>query len=407
MDFLTIGALICVAIGGVAYDTYAHPQTLVATVVQQGDDTGSGMDKALVTGVVQNELDRMARVPSLLAQPHIRPSEERGFVEALGDATGTGPFLDLMTSAFRERADNLNIGAYSDNGKFKVFVYGSAHAVPSRIGRFTITVTQADGESNLETLQRATVAGAERVDPYLAMLFLLSEWERTGDQKYGDAAQAIATYTTQRIPPHVAVLLVARIENVEGLLYLRHGDLDKAVAAFTEGLTHVPQGNIGPTPVILRLNRALIEVARNDTDAAQADLDAITAMTGNFSKLVGINVATTEEEPFSLTAEQVDVLRGTYDTIAAAIALRGKHTDVAEALLKRALAENPNQLTAISLQADIAAIRGDQATEAALRKEVVERSLTMNPELEVALVHATLSFTADTVTLRPPLVMKQ
>jgi hypothetical protein len=89
--------------------------------------------------------------------------------------------------------------------------------VPSRDGRYDITIAQRAGEPVVESLQRATIAGAERIDPYLDMLFLLSEWERTGDEQHGGDALAISQYTKQRIPPGVRLLLVARMDNVEGL----------------------------------------------------------------------------------------------------------------------------------------------------------------------------------------------
>ena len=402
MDLTTLLLLFGLAAGGIAYDAYEHPKTLIVKVIQRGNDTGTGLDKGVVIGVVENELDRMARVPSLLAQPHIRPSEEKGFVEALGDATGTGPFLDVIASQFQEHADSLNIGVYTDGGKFKAFVYGAAAAVPSRDGRYDITIAQRDGEPNIETLRRAIVAGAQRIDPYLTMLYLLSESERTNDRRHSTAALAMSRFTKQRIP-NARLLLVARMDNVEGLLHLREGDLDQAAAAFADGLTYVPADYVGPTPVILRLNRAFIELARGDTAGATADLEQAKLVSGNFDKLVGMNVASTEEQPFIMTAPQVDILRAVAETLAAGIAIREKRLDDAEALLRAALLVNPHQLGAMSMQADIAAIRGDAAAEATLRKAIVQRSLLSNPYLELAFVHATLSFTADAVAVKSTL----
>jgi hypothetical protein len=401
MDLFTLVAVFCLAVGGVALDAYQHPKTLAVKVVQRGDDTGTGLDRGLVNGIVVHELDRMARVPSLLAQPHIRPSEQKGVIEALGDATGTAAILDVVASAVQDPPDALNLGVYAEGGKLKAYVFGSVSGVPTRDGRFDLTDTQADGETAVDTVRRATVDGAARIDPYLAMLYLLSEQERTGQDRYATSALAIAQYAERRIPPSAAFLLLARLENIEGLVQIRRGNLDQASASFANGLGHVPASVVGPTPVILRLNKAFVDLARNDTDGAAALLAQVDESTNHLTRLVGMHIPTSEGSVIIINDEQVNFLRSASETIAAGIALRRGKPDDAETHLKTALQADPHQLGALSLLADIQAARGNQAAESALRGQVVQQSVTQSPYIEVALVHATLASTADTVTLKP------
>jgi len=253
----------------------------------------------------------------------------------------------------------------------------------------------------VDTVKRAAIAGAARIDPYVAMLYLLSGYERTGQERHAAAALRIAQVPMmRRAAQGSGLLLLARMQNVAGLVQLRRGNLDLASVAFENGLDHVPPGNIGPTPVILRLNKAFVDIARNDTDDAAAQLAQEISSTDNFQKLVGLKVSTTEDRPFTLTIDDVNFLRSTAETIAAGIALRRQQTDDATALLNKALQSYPHQIGATSMLADIAAMRGDLAAAQAMRAAVTEQAQDENPYLEVALVHSTLSFTTDAVTLK-------
>jgi hypothetical protein len=401
MDLITLVGLFFLAVGGVALDAYQHPKTLVIKIVHHGDDTGAGLDRGLVNGIVVHELDRMARVPSMLAKPHIRPSEEKGVVEALGDATGTSAILDVVASTVQEPPDAINLGVFTNGGKLEVYVYGSVSDVPTRDGRYDLIVTQADGENPVDTIKRATISGAARIDPYLAMLYLLSQQERTGEERFVASALGIARYAEQRLPPSTPYLLLPRIENIEGLVQLRLGKLDEASAAFADGLSHISATVAGPTPVILILNKALVDLVRGDTEGATALLTQVDTLTNHFDKLVGMRIPTSEGAVITLSREQVDFLRSAADTIVAGIAIRRGKLDEAEARLKEAMTADPRQIGAISLLADIEATRGNQAAEAALRKQAARQAVVQVPYIEVAVMHMMLTSTGDKVTLKP------
>jgi hypothetical protein len=402
MDFFSLAALFFLAVGGVALDAYQHPKTLDITIVHRSDDTGTPLDRGMVIGIVSHELDRMARVTSLLARPHLRPSEEKGFVEALGNATGTTAILDVIASTVQDPPDSLNLGVYSEGSKLKAYVFGSVSDVPTRDGRFDLIDIQGDGETAVDTVRRATVDGASRIDPYLAMLYLLSEQERTGQEHFATSALAIAQHAEHRIPPSAGLLLLSRLQNTEGLVQLRLGKLDQARAAFESGLSHVPPGEIGLTPVILRLNNAFIDLALNDIDAAAARLAEVDASTNNFAKLADYRISTSEGTTATLRPDQVGVLRSIHAMLLGVVAFRRNQMDEAVALLQAALRADPHQLGAISLLADIDGLNGHPGQESSLRAEVAVQSVSHNPYVEVAPVHATLSVTSDAVVLKPP-----
>jgi hypothetical protein len=401
MDLYTLAALLCLITGGLALDGYVNPKTLAVHVVHGGDDTGAGIEKGLVASTVNYEVDRMAGVRSLLARPHIVPSDEKGFVGLLGEATGTAAILNVITSAFQDTPNALNFGVYTYDGKFKVFIFGLATSVPRGSGRFDLTVTAEDGETPVDTIKRATVIGAAHIDPYLAMLHMLTEMERTGQERYATTALAISEFAKSQTPPSAESLLLARLQNLEGLVQLRRGKLDLASAAFANGLSRVPPGNNGPTTVILQLNKAFVDVARNDTDGAAPLLVQVTASTNNFQNLLGVGYLSSEGVAYTLNQEEVDSLRAAYDTTSAYIALRRNKMGEAEAIVKKELLANPNRLNAIDLLADIEGMRGNQTAARAIAGSAVQQSLAINPFLEIAHFHARLSFTADSVSLKP------
>jgi hypothetical protein len=398
MDLFTLAVLLGLITGGIALDSYIHPRTLIVQIIPSGDNS---LNKDFVANVVNYEINRMTAVRSLVARPYIDPSGDKGFVGALGEATGTSAFLNVIGMVFQDTPNALNVAVYNEGGKLKVFVSGLAADLTRGNGLFNMTVTQTDGETQVDTIERATVLGAAHIDPYLATMYLLTTMERTGEDRYGTTAIGIVELVRSQIPADAESPLLARLQNLEGLVQMRRGKLDLASAAFASGLTRIPPGYGGPTPVLLELNKAFVDVARNDTDGAAALLAEVTASTDNFEKLVGAGYLSSEGAAYNLTQDEVDDLRAVHETVSAYVALRRNNIDEAEAIAKNELSADPHRLNAISLLADIEGMRGNQVAERALRKSAVKQSLGVNPFLEIALFHAKLSFTAGGVELKP------
>jgi hypothetical protein len=398
MDLFTLAALLGLVTGGIALDSYMHPRTLIVHVVPSSDN---GLNKDFVTNVVNYEIDRMTSVRSLIARPHIDPSDDKGFIGALGDATGTAAFLNVIGLVFQDTPNRLNVATYTEGGKLTVFMSGLAANLPRGHGLFNMTVTQQDGEPQVETIGRATIFGAANIDPYLAMMYLLTALDRTGEERFGATAIAIADVARKEVPANATSVLLARLQNVEGLIQLRRGKLDLASAAFASGLIRVPAGYGGPTQVLLQLNKAFVDVARNNTDDAAVLLAQVTESTDDFRKLVGAGYLSSEGVAYTLTQEEVGDLRAARDTISAYIALRRNKVDEAEAIVKKELLDDPRRLGAIAVLADIDGMRGNQSGERALSDSAIELSPALNPFLEIALFHAKLSFTADAVSVAP------
>jgi hypothetical protein len=401
MDLTTLITLLSLITGGIALDGYMNPRTLVVHLVHDGAHPGAGHTTDFVAGTVNFEIGQMTAVRSLFARPRIDPPDKKGFVGAFGDVTGTTAIFDVIESTFQSTPNTITFGVFNDSGKFKVHVYGVAAHAAGANARFEVTVTQADGESAVDTLERATVMGAAQIDPYLAMLYELAELDRTGHAH--NAAEALAIFQTAKsdILPSTESLLLARLQNLQGLVYLIRGQLDLASAAFASALGYVPRGSNDPTPVILQLNKAFVDVARNDPDSAAAELAQVTAATNNFQNLLGAKFLSSEGVAYSLTPADVDSLQDAHDIISAYVALRRNNMGEAEAIAKSVLLTNPRRANTVALLADIEGMRGNQVDERALRNSAVRVSYAANPFLEIVLMHARLSFTKDTVSVQP------
>jgi hypothetical protein len=128
----------------------------------------------------------------------------------------------------------------------------------------------------------------------------------------------------------------------------------------------------------------------------------VDASTNNFAKLADYRISTSEGTTATLRPDQVGVLRSIHAMLLGVVAFRRNQMDEAVALLQAALRADPHQLGAISLLADIDGLNGHPGQESSLRAEVAVQSVSHNPYVEVAPVHATLSVTSDAVVLKPP-----
>ena len=90
MDLLTILLLICLAAGGIAYDAYEHPKTLIVNIVHRGSDTGTGLDKGggdvLVSGGYR---------PPLMTNPYLELARVHATLSFSADAVTLRPPLGV------------------------------------------------------------------------------------------------------------------------------------------------------------------------------------------------------------------------------------------------------------------------------------------------------------------------
>jgi len=400
MEFLSLSLmLLASSVVGIAVDTYWYPKSIDIEVVDQGDSP-AGIGNGTVTTIIRHQVDRMAKTPSLVSRPHMRPSNEQGFVSAVGEMAGLTPVINLVRGAFQDTPDRLTLGVYQEGGKLTIYGSGTTADLPRRFELFEIRTIQAEGEAMADTIKRATVSGVARLDPYLAMLHLLAEDASTGDTRYGDRALEIVGATKRYFHGLSGrSALLARSLNVEGLVHLRRGDMDKAAAALDEGLRHADPASLEVTSALLRMNRTLINILKGETEGAAAGLARLLAESRDFGKRFGSRVVSSESVVFALSEGEVGFLRSYADTLLGALALRRGRAQEAEGHLKRAVERFPDQIAALSLLADIAAAGGRAAEEREYRDAVIGKSLARELYHEAALAHMRLVYASNALTL--------
>jgi len=393
MEVFSLSVMLLVSsVFGIAVDSYWHPKSIDIEVVDQGS-ASTGIGNATAAAIVRHQIDRMAKTPSLVARPHIRASNEQGFVNAVGEVTGLMPVIKLMRSAFQSPPDRLTLGIYKEGTRLAIFGTGVTEDLPRRFELFEVGVTQDDGETTADAIKRATVLGISRLDPYLSILHLLGEDASTGDTRYGaraleiiDIAKVFYQGLSGRSP------LLARMLNVEGLIHLRHGDLDRAASAFIAGLRHSDQASLEVTRALLRMNRTMVQILRGETEVAAAGLASLLAENDGFGPPFGARIVSSENVVFSLSKEEVEFIRSYSDTLQGALALHQGRPADAEPLLKRALERFPDQIAALSLLADLEAARGNAAAERGYRDAVINRTLARELYHEAAISHMRLVY---------------
>ena len=400
MDLVTLFYAFLLAFGGVALDTYENPKSMVVQVVAPGGGTVPSLTPAFIEAVVTYELDRMSSLRSLIARPHIRPSNDKTSIQTIADALGGEALTTALSGALVRTPNNLKIALFTEGNKPAVLVAGNQRSIPALNAQFEAVMRQEADEPVVNLIKRSVIDGAAQIDPYLAAMYLMSEAHRTGNDGYAAHALDIFNRMATALPPGRSALL-ARLHNVEGLIHMNRGDLTAAYAAFLRGLDRLPAGDYGPTLCILNLNIAFTEIALGHPDKADERLNLLLDQGGWLGPRAVLSTVTTEGAAMQLSDEEFRFLRSTAFMLRGSAALARDDGATAEYMAREALAIDPTRLTAIGLLADIATRRGDSATATRLNESIRDLQFSSRPYKETANAYARLSLADATVKIVP------
>ena len=259
MDLLTIVYVVMLAIGGVALDTYQNPKMVMVNVIKPGSNSTPSLDREFISAVVFGEIDRAVKVRSLITRPEIRASDDKSTIATIAEALGGGPLVGAFSELLAISPSQLQIGLLNENGKLAVFVNGhkqqlkqmpymavSANQAPVAFPWIAAVQSRAvdrqpeyfdnlmypeQNETVTQLIKRSTVEGLSQIDPYLAMIYMLDRFHSSNDMRYANEALRIAARVTGKASAG-GELLLARLTNLEGLVHLNRGDLEKARTTF-------------------------------------------------------------------------------------------------------------------------------------------------------------------------------
>lgn len=404
MEFMTLLYLAMLAVGGVTLDVYQNPQTLEVQVVAPGGNLEPSVDRSFIALVVQEELNRVARLNSMLAHPAIKSADDKDLVETLAESLGGAELVTALSTELAEAPSTLKFALYNDNAKLTMYVSGRSKTPDFGDERFDLAIRQRDGETPVELMKRASIEAAAHIDPYLAMLYMIQKGNETGNQAYFDEAMTVVDRFRARYPAG-RYMLLARLTNLAGIIQVGRGDYAGAQASFAAVRQRLPAGDMGPTFALSGLNEAFATIALGQFDAARAKLDGLLAATNRMENLLGYRSVSTEGVEFYMQRLEVDRLLVTACQLQGAAALGAGNDKLAEEWLALALRIEPNRVTARWLQANLLDRRGDRAAADALRASILELKPKAKPFLENATAWSSLYFGADKVTVLPSLYL--
>ena len=429
MDLLTIVYVVMLALGGVALDAYQNPKMTVVDIIKPGSNSTPSLDQEFISAVVFGEIDRAVKVRSLITRPEIHASNDKSTIETIAGALGGGPLVSAFSELLAISPSRLQIGFLNENGKLAVFVNGhkqqlkqmpymavSAEQAPMAFPRIAQVQSRAverhpeyfdnlmyleQNETVIQLIKRSTVEGLSQIDPYLGMIYMLDRFHRSNDMRYANEALRIAARVAGKASAGEEVLL-ARLTNLEGLVYLNRGDLEKARTTLLRAIGYVRDKPILAL-AILNMNLAFIEIAQGNPDSAAARMANLLAPGGILADDMVLRTATSEGLPLELDAAESALLRSYAFELAGSAALARNDLDGAQRSGKKALELSPTRLTALALLADIAERRGNAAEAARLRASIVDLQFSGRSYMELACSIATLSLAGPAPKVNPSL----
>jgi tetratricopeptide (TPR) repeat protein len=403
MDLLTIVYVVMLTIGGVALDTYQNPKMVVVDVIKPGSNSTPSLDRAFISAVVFGEIDRAVKVRSLITRPEIAASGDKSTIATIAEALGGGPLVGAFSELLAISPSRLQIGVLNENGKLAVFVNG--HKEQLKLDRqpeyFDNLMYPEQNETVTQLIKRSTVEGLSQIDPYLAMIYMLDRFHRSNDMRYVNEALRIAARVTGKASAGEELLL-ARLTNLEGLVHLNRGDLEKARTTFLRAIGYVRDKPILALAV-MNMNLAFIEIAQGNPDSAAARMANLLAPGGILADDMVLRTVTSEGLPLELDAAESALLRSNGIVLAGSAALARNDLDSAQRSGKKALELSPTRLTALALLADIAERRGNAAEAARLRASIVDLQSSGHAYMELAGSIATLSLAGPAPKVNPSL----
>ena len=429
MDLLTIVYVVMLALGGVALDTYQNPKMTVVDIIKPGSNSTPSLDQEFISAVVFGEIDRAVKVRSLITRPEIHASIDKSTIETIAGALGGGPLVSAFSELLAISPSRLQIGLLNENGKLAVFVNGHKHVLKQR-PYIAVSANQApvaaprieymqsravdrqpkyfdnlmyleQNETVIQLIKRSTVEGLSQIDPYLAMIYMVDRFHRGDDVRYANEALRIAARVTGKAPAGEELLL-GRLNNLEGLVHLNRGDLEKARTTFLRAIGYVRDKPI-LLLAILNMNLAFIEIAQGNPDSAAARMANLLAPGGILADDMVLRTVTSEGLPLELDAAESALLRSYAFELAGSAALARNDLDGAQRSGKKALELSPTRLTALALLADIAERRGNAAEAARLRASIVDLQFSGRSYMELAGSIATLSLAGPAPKVNPSL----
>lgn len=186
MDLTTLAMVLMLAVTAVGVDTIWHPTDVILETSNAGKLENATVDDAMINGILNSEVDRIASTPSLMAKAQVQLGRQGGIGMAIAAAANMQSVALALQSRVGRQPDQIRIALFSEDATNKVLVTGSGR---NRVRAFEQEVVQQKGETVIALLHRASLVGLARIDPYMTALDLMQR--HASDKDFSDAETLI------------------------------------------------------------------------------------------------------------------------------------------------------------------------------------------------------------------------
>ena len=269
MELTTLAYVLMLALGMLGFDTAMHAGSIVVDVTSTGEIGEAKMDPGLVASVVDGEIRRIISTKSVVADPEIIMSHDKGVAMALAEIAKVRPVAEALQSQFGYQPIILKIDAFTEAGTPKIMVSGSNHG---HTGDFEDLIVARPQETVTHLIRRAVTAGLSRIDPYTTALYLMRQHAGSGDAP-GDGdfsePESLAEHVKSLLPPTPRNASRSMFDNLEGVIWLFRDNATEARNAFAAAVESDPDN------LVAALNMGFIEVQLDQYDAAAKRMAAL------------------------------------------------------------------------------------------------------------------------------------
>ena len=357
MDLTTLFAAISLAFGLLTFETIRTSDRVSVEAAGLPRIERTSIDQVTVEQEFADQLNKVAKVISIVLPPEVHTQQEVGLGKAIGSLLKINDLVKAMKTDFGYTPDGMRLAMFTDNNRLGAVVSGRG----KRVGQFRLTVYPNEGESLIEFVRRCSLIGASHLAPYGTTLFLLQEGARTGDLS---GARQLSDRAKAALPDTPESFERSLLENVDGLIALIDRNFDRAHDLFQQSVRSSARNPAAA------LNAAFTEIQRNEYAQAEERMRVLLAMTQDDNEIL---------------ISTIHMTRG-----AALLGLR--RFDEAHDALQTATRVNPKNSSAWFLLAEASERLGDTEAARRLRREAFQANDSLENYAEVAALYFSLSW---------------
>ncbi len=357
MDLTTLFAAISLAFGLLTFETIRTSDRVIVEVADLPRIERTSIDQVTVEQEFAEQLNRVAKVISVILPPEVRTQREVGLGKAIGSLLKINDLAYAIEADFGYTPDRMRLAMFTDNNRLGAVVSGKG----KRVGQFRLTVYPNEGESLIEFVRRCSLIGASHLAPYGTTLYLLQEGARTSDLS---GARRLSERAKVALPDTPESFERSLLENVDGLIALFDQNVDRAHELFQQSVRSSARNPAAA------LNAAFTEIQRNEYAQAEERMRVLLAM----------------------TQDNNDVLISTVHMTRGAALLGLRRFDEAHDALQTATRVNPENSSAWFLLAEASDRLGDTEAARRLRRQAFQTNDSLENYAEVAALYFSLSW---------------